>query len=123
MSLGLSSKEQYIQRATNATVSLTTTSATLIYTAPTGNDFDFAVIESILVTEDGGQQTDFTLTMTDNDSVIHTLWSQFNISAHATTELLTRSLILTSGEIINCTASHANNLSVIMSIVEYAKGD
>jgi hypothetical protein len=36
---------------------------------------------------------------------------------------LTRSLILTSGEIINCTASHANKLSVIMSIVEYAKGD
>ena len=117
------SKAQYIQRVTNATVSLTTTNPTLIYTAPTGNDFDFAIIESILVTEDGGQQTDFTLTMTNDGSVVHTLWSEFNISAHATTELLTRSLILTAGEIINCTASHANKLSVIMSIVEYARGD
>ena len=121
--MDLSSQRQYIQRATNATVDLSTTNPTLIYTAPSGGDFDFAIVESILVTEDGGQQTNFTLTMTDNDSVVHTLWSQFNISAHATTELLTRSLILTSGEIINCTASHANKLSVIMSIVEYAKGD
>ena len=123
MSTSLSSNEQYIQRATNATVSLTTTDPTHIYTAPAGGDFDFAVIESILVTEDGGQQTDFTLTMTDGESVVHTLWSQFNVSAHATEELLTRSLILTAGEIINCTASNANNLSVIMSIVEYGKGD
>lgn len=121
--MDLSSQRQYIQRATNATVDLSTTNPTHIYTAPTGNDFDFAIVESILITEDGGQQTDFTLTMTSDDSVVHTLWSQFNISAHATTELLTRSLILTAGEIINCTASHANKLSVIMSIVEYAKGD
>ena len=121
--MDLSSQRQYIQRATNATVDLSTTNPTHIYTAPTGNDFDFAIIESILVTEDGGQQTNFTLTMTNGDSVVHTLWSQFNISAHATTELLTRDLVLTAGEIINCTASHANKLSVIMSIVEYAKGD
>ena len=121
--MDLSSQRQYIQRAINATVSLTTTNPTLIYTVPSGGDFDFAIVESILVTEDGGQQTNFTLTMTNDDSVVHTLWSQFNISAHATTELLTRSLILTAGEIINCTASHANKLSVIMSIVEYAKGD
>ena len=123
MSTSLSSNEQYIQRATNATVSLTTTDPTHIYTAPAGGDFDFAIIESILVTEDGGQQTDFTLTMTDGESVVHTLWSQFNVSAHATEELLTRSLILTAGEIINCTAAHANKLSVIISIVEYGKGD
>ena len=121
--MDLSSQRQYIQRATNATVSLTTTNPTLIYTVPSGGDFDFAIVESILVTEDGGQQTDFTLTMTSDDSVVHTLWSQFNISSHATTELLTRSLILTAGEIINCTAANANNLSVIMSIVEYGKGD
>ena len=121
--MDLSSQRQYIQRAVNATVDLTTTSSTLIYTAPSGGDFDFAIVESILVTEDGGQQTDFTLTMTSDDSVVHTLWSQYNISANNTVELLTRSLILTAGEIINCTASHANKLSVIMSIVEYAKGD
>ena len=121
--MDLSSQRQYIQRAVNATVDLTTTSSTLIYTAPSGGDFDFAIIESILVTEDGGQQTDFTLTMTSDDSVVHTLWSQYNIGAHNTVELLSRSLILTAGEIINCTASHANKLSVIMSIVEYAKGD
>ena len=121
--MDLSSQRQYIQRAVNATVDLTTTSPTLIYTAPSGGDFDFAIVESILVTEDGGQQTNFTLTMTNDNSIVHTLWSQYNISAHNTVELLSRSLILTAGEIINCTASHANKLSVIMIVVEYAKGN
>jgi len=121
--MDLSSQRQYIQRARNVTVDLTTTSETLLYTAPSGDDFDFVVIESILVTEDGGQQTNFTLKLTDDQSVEHTLWSQFNISAHNTVELLTRSLIITQSEIIKCTAAHANKLSVIMSIVEYAKGD
>ena len=121
--MDLSSQRQYIQRAINVKYSFAATTQQTIYTAPSGGDFDFAIVESILVTEDGGQQTNFTLTMTNDDSVVHTLWSEFNISAHATTELLSRSLILTAGEIINCTASHADKLSVIMSIVEYGKGD
>ena len=122
--MDLSSQRQYIQRAVNAKLDVSgTASLETIYTAPSGGDFDFAIVESILVTEDGGQQTNFTLTMTNDNSIVHTLWSQYNISAHNTVELLSRSLILTAGEIINCTASHANKLSVIMSIVEYAKGD
>ncbi len=121
--MDLSSQRQYIQRARNVTVDLTTTSETLLYTAPSGDDFDFVVIESILVTEDGGQQTNFTLKLTDDQSVEHTLWSEFNVSGHNTVELLSRSLIITQSEIIKCTAAHANKLSVIMSIVEYAKGN
>jgi|TARA_R110000772_G_scaffold88724_1_gene184169 hypothetical protein len=121
--MDISAKAQYIQRVTNTTASLTTTNATLLYTAPSGGDFDFVIIESILVTEDGGQQTNFTLTLTDSQSVVHTLWSEHNVPAHSTDELLTRSLVLTAGEILHCTAGHADKLSVIMSLVEYGKGD
>ena len=35
------SKTQYIQKVTNAKISLTTTNATTLYTAPAGTDFDF----------------------------------------------------------------------------------
>jgi hypothetical protein len=36
--------------------------------------------------------------------------------------MLTRSLILTAGEILKIQASHAN-INVLASVVEYAKGD
>ena len=42
------SKAQYIQRVTNAKLDLNTTNLTTVYTAPSGNDFDYVIIESIL---------------------------------------------------------------------------
>ena len=47
------SKAQYIQRVTNAKLDLNTTNLTTVYTAPSGNDFDYAIIESILVCDHG----------------------------------------------------------------------
>ena len=42
------SKAQYIQRVTNSKLTVSgTTSLETIYTAPTGTDFDFAILESI----------------------------------------------------------------------------
>ena len=46
--MDLSSQRQYIQRAVNAKLDISgTTSLETIYTAPTGGDFDFAIVESL----------------------------------------------------------------------------
>jgi len=120
--MDLSSQRQYIQRARNVTVDLTTTSETLLYTAPSGDDFDFVVIESILVTEDGGQQTQIDVTNTHGSDTFN-LFSGKVISANSTSELLERPIIIHADEIIKVQGNHAGNLDIHMSIVEYAKGD
>jgi len=45
------------------------------------------------------------------------------MATDTTHELLSRSLLLTAGEILKVTASAANVLNVVASVVEYAKGD
>ncbi len=118
----LASKEQYIQRATNAKLDVTgTASLETIYTAPTGGDFDFAIIESLLVSDDGNQQTNVDIVITSGGTD-HYVWKQHNITAHSTNEMLTRNLILQAGEILKIQVSHAN-INVTASIIEYAKGD
>ena len=119
--MDLSSQRQYIQRAVNATVDLTTTSSTLIYTAPSGGDFDFAIVESLLVGDDGNQQTDIDIVITSG-ATNHYLWKNHNITAYQTQEMLSKSLILTAGEILKIQVNHAN-INVTASVVEYAKGD
>lgn len=116
--MDLSSQRQYIQRAINAKLDVGTTgSLQTIYTAPSGGDFDFAIVESLLVGDDGNQQTNIDIAIGS-----HYLWKQHNISAHSTEEMLSKSLILTAGETLKIQASHAN-INVTASIVEYAKGD
>lgn len=120
--MDLSSQRQYIQRATNAKLDVSgTASLETIYTAPTGGDFDFAIVESLLVGDDGNQQTNVDIVITTG-ATDHYVWKQHNITAHSTDEMLTRSLILTAGDILKIQVSHAN-INVTASIVEYAKGD
>ena len=116
------SKAQYLQRVTNAKVDLTTVNATVLYTAPSGDDFDFVVVDSILVSEDGAQATTITLTLTNGASV-YSLYSLHPVAAQATSELITNGLVLQAGEILTVTAAHANKLHVVASLIEYAKGD
>ena len=87
------SKSQYIQQVTNAKVDLNSTNLTTIYTAPSGDEFDFAIIESILVCDHGNQQTNVDLSITSGSNVFH-IFKEHNITAHATDELLTRDLVL-----------------------------
>ena len=115
------SKSQYIQRVANAKVSLTTTNATTLFTAPSGSDFDFAIIESILVGDDNGQATTVDIVVTTGASN-HYLFKQKNIAANETVELLSRDLVLKSAQILKIQVSHAN-INVFVSVVEYAKGD
>jgi len=111
---------QYIQGLTNAKVDLTTTDATVLYTAPSGADFNASVVSSIIVSEDSGNADTLTLTIT-NGSDVFSLFKVAAVGANGTVELLTRDLVLQSGEILKATAATANRLHVVASIQELSK--
>ena len=99
----------------NKKVDLTSTSATTIYTVPTATT---AVIKSILVSEDSGNADTITITLTDADAAVFSLFKTKAISANATSELLTAPLVVQESEIIKVTAATANRLHVVLSILE-----
>ena len=94
---------------------LTSTSATTLYTVPTAST---AVIKSILVSEDSGNADTITLTLTDADAAVFSLFKTKAISANATTELLTAPLVVQESEIVKVTAATANRLHVVLSALE-----
>ena len=99
----------------NKKVDLTSTSATTLYTVPTAST---AVIKSILVSEDSGNADTITLTLTDADAAVFSLFKTKAISANATTELLTAPLVAQESEIVKVTAATANRLHVVLSALE-----
>ena len=111
---------QYIQGLTNAKVDLTTTNPTTLYTAPSGADFNASVINSILVSEDSGNADTLTMTLT-NGSDVFSLFKVKAVAANTTIELLTKDLILQSGEILKVQAATANRLHVVANIQELSK--
>ena len=116
----ITSIPQYIQGLTNAKVDLTTTNATVLYTAPSETDFNTSIINSILVSEDSGNADTITVTLTTSGGTVF-LFHVKAVAASTTIELLTRDLILQSGEIIKVTAATANRLHVVASIQEFTK--
>tara|TARA_R110000823_G_scaffold310552_1_gene435518 strand:- start:41 stop:427 length:387 start_codon:yes stop_codon:yes gene_type:complete len=112
---------QYIQGLTNAKLDLTTTNATVLYTAPSDADFNASVISSILVSEDTGSADTITVTITNTADAIFSLFKVKAVAANTTVELLTRDLVLQSGEILKVTAATANRLHVVASVQELAK--
>ena len=112
---------QYIQGLTNAKVDLTTTNATVLYTAPSETDFNTSIINSILVSEDSGNADTITVTLTTSGGTVFSLFHVKAVAASTTIELLTRDLILQSGEIIKVTAATANRLHVVASVQELTK--
>ena len=99
----------------NKKVDLTSTSATTLYTVPTAST---AVIKSILVSEDSGNADTITITLTDADAAVFSLFKTKAISANATSELLTAPLVVQEDEIIKVTAATANRLHVVLSALE-----
>ena len=99
----------------NKKVDLTSTSATTLYTVPTATP---AVIKSILISEDSGNADTITITLTDADAAVFSLFKTKAISANATTELLTAPLVVQENEIVKVTAATANRLHVVLSILE-----
>ena len=112
---------QYIQGVTNAKVDLTTTDATVLYTAPSATDFNTSIIHSFLVSNDSGSADTITITITDTSNAVFSLFKVEAVAANTTIELLTRDLILQSAEIIKVTAATANRLHVVASIQELTK--
>lgn len=119
---------QYVQGLTNTKVDLTTTAETTIYTAPSNADFNSSVVSSIIVSNDSGSADTITLTITgDGLSSTGTLTGQaFSlfqvkaVAANTSIELLTRDLVLQSGDILKATAATGGRLHVIASIQEFA---
>ena len=119
---------QYVQGLTNAKVDLTTTAVTTVYTAPSNADFNSSVVSSIIVSNDSGSADTITLTITgDGLSSTGTLTDQaFSlfqvkaVAANTSIELLTRDLVLQSGDILKATAATGGRLHVIASIQEFA---
>ena len=99
---------------------LTSTSATTLYTVPTATT---AVIKSIIVSEDSGNADTITVTITDTDDAVFSLFKTKAISANATSELLSAPLVVQESEIVNVTAATANRLHVVLSALEIKKRD
>ena len=117
----ISSIPQYIQGVTNAKLDLTTTDLTTLFTVPSDADFNAAIVNSILVSEDSGNADTITVTLTDTASAVFSLFKVKAVGANTTVELLTKDLILQSGEILKVQAATANRLHVVASIQELSK--
>ena len=99
----------------NAKKDLTATTATTLYTCATATT---AIVKSILVSEDSGNADTITVTITDADSAVFSLFKTKAVSANATTELLTAPLVVEESEILKVTAATANRLHVVASLLE-----
>jgi len=117
----ITSIPQYIQGLLNAKVDLTTTNLTTLFTVPTTADFNAAIVTSILVSEDSGNADTITVTLVDNSSAVFSLFKTKAVGANTTIELLTRELVLQSGEAIKVQAATANRLHVVASIQDVSK--
>ena len=101
-------------------VDFTSTSATTLYTVPTATT---AVIRSILVSEDSGNADTITVTLTDTDDAVFSLFKTKAISANATSELLSAPLVAKESEVVKVTAATANRLHVVLSVLEIKPRD
>ena len=104
----------------NKKADLTSTSATSLYTVPTATT---AVVKSILVSEDSGNADTITITITDTDDAVFSLFNVKAISASGTSELLSQPLVVAESEVIKVTAAAANRLHVVLSALEIKKRD
>ena len=103
----------------NAKVDLTTTNVTTLYTAPSATT---SLVKSILASEDSGNADTITVTITDADAAVFSLFKVTAVAANTTVELLTQPLVVKENEILKVTAATANRLHVVMSIDEYYTG-
>ncbi len=94
---------------------LTSTSATTLYTVPTATT---AVIKSILVSEDSGNADTITVTITDTDDAVFSLFKTKSISSIGISELLSAPLVIAESENVKVTAATANRLHVVLSALE-----
>ena len=111
---------QYIQGLTNAKLVLTTTDATVLYTAPSGAESNSSIISSILAHEHSNNSDTVRVFVTDVNSNVFEMFDK-TVAGHGTEELLTRDLVLQAGESISVQAGTANRIHIVASIQEFIK--
>ena len=116
----ITSITQYIQGVTNAKLDLTTTNLTTLFTVPSDADFNAAIVNSILVAEDSGNADTITVQLVSGSDTF-VLFNVKAVGANTTIELLTKDLILQSGEVLKVQAATADRLHVVASIQELSK--
>ena len=104
----------------NAKADLTTTAATTLYTVPSDSR---AIVKSILVSDDSGSGDSITVTLTDASSNVFSLFKSKSVGTNATEQLLSEPLILQESEILKVTATTADRLHVVASILELNRED
>jgi hypothetical protein len=116
----ITSIPQYIQGITNAKVDLTGTTATTLFTVASDADFNVAIVSSILVSNDQGSADTITVTI-ESGGATFSLFKVEEVGAVSTRELLTRDLVLQSGDVLKVQAATAGRLHVVASIQELSK--
>ena len=104
----------------NKKADLTTTDLTSLYTVP---DFKTSVVKSILVSNDSGSSCNIDVTLVNASSAVFSLFKSKSIGTNATEQLLTEPLILQESEILKVTATTADRLHVVASILEINRED
>ena len=100
---------------TNAKVDLTTTNATVLYTAPAATT---SLVKSILVSEDTGNADTITVTITDAAAGVFSVFKVLAVASNTTVELLSEPIVVKENEILKVTAATANRLHVVASLLE-----
>ena len=114
----------------NAGVDLSTTDPTTIYTVPTAAPGALppvfpttAVVKSILICNDSGNTTEYTIEWTDSSaSATYKITNDKTITTDTTYEVLLQPLVLEESDLIKITANAANELHITMSFLETTKG-
>ena len=104
----------------NQKLDLTTTAATTLYTVPSNSR---AIVKSLLVNDDSGSGDSISVILTDAAAAVFSLIKSKNIGTNATEQLLTEPLILQESEILKVTATTADRLHVVASILEINRED
>ena len=104
----------------NAKLDLTAATATTLYTTPINSR---AIVKSLLVSNDAGSAATITVTLTNAASAVFSLFNVKSIASNDSEQLLTEPLILLESEVLKVTASDANELHVIASLLEINRED
>ena len=101
---------------TNYKVDLSTNSETTVYTVPSETT---AIVRSIrLSNDDPSNACTLTITLTDSDSAVFSLEKDKSIAAKTAEEILKAVLVLKESEILKATAQNANDLHLVLSVLE-----
>ena len=111
---------QYIQGITNAKIDLTDTDNEILYTAPSDADFNASIINSLLVSNDQSSPSTITVTLVSGSDTF-SVYKLEEVGALSTKELLSKDLVLQSGEILKVQAADNDRLHVVASVQEITK--